>query len=183
MEADEYESTKSETLKQLEEFHASLSKLMARDAFRAHGCTACLPGDARAGWGHDAGGQSGQRAAGHRRGHLQGVQDTRGTGRASARRQSQLTAAAAQVIKLFALKQPAQLRQRLEQLQARARRSCNASRAPLLTLPPPTQRDKKLGKITKADATQQAMEILTALQKLGDEVRGSLAHLCMMHAA
>jgi hypothetical protein len=30
MEADEYESTKSETLKQLEEFHASLSRMMAR---------------------------------------------------------------------------------------------------------------------------------------------------------
>ena len=33
------------------------------------------------------------------------------------------------------------------------------------------QRDKKLGKITKAEATQQAIEILAALQKLGDEVR------------
>jgi hypothetical protein len=32
MEADEYESTKSETLKQLEEFHASLSRLMVRHA-------------------------------------------------------------------------------------------------------------------------------------------------------
>ena len=30
MDAAEYESTKSETLKQLEEFHASLSRLMAR---------------------------------------------------------------------------------------------------------------------------------------------------------
>ena len=32
MEAEEYESAKSETLKQLEEFHASLSRLMARSA-------------------------------------------------------------------------------------------------------------------------------------------------------
>jgi hypothetical protein len=40
MEAEEYESTKSETLKQLEEFHASLSRLMVRDAFPAHGCIA-----------------------------------------------------------------------------------------------------------------------------------------------
>ena len=32
MEAEEYESAKSETLKQLEEFHASLSRLMARCA-------------------------------------------------------------------------------------------------------------------------------------------------------
>ena len=32
MEAEEYESAKSETLKQLEEFHASLSRLMARPA-------------------------------------------------------------------------------------------------------------------------------------------------------
>jgi hypothetical protein len=30
MEAEEYENTKAETLKQLEEFHASLSRLMAR---------------------------------------------------------------------------------------------------------------------------------------------------------
>jgi hypothetical protein len=88
-----------------------------------------------------------------------------------------LTAAAEQVIKLFALKQPAQLRQRLEQLQARRRRASNALASALLT-PCPVQRDKKLGKITKADATQQAMEILTALQKLGDEARGLLLDAC-----
>jgi len=34
IDAEEYESTKSETLKQLEEFHASLSRLMARAATR-----------------------------------------------------------------------------------------------------------------------------------------------------
>ena len=49
------------------------------------------------------------------------------------RLQSQLTAAFAQVIKLFALKQPAQLRQRLEQLQARARRGMG--RASLALMP------------------------------------------------
>lgn len=41
--------------------------------------------------------------------------------------------------------------------------------------PVPAQRDKKLGKITKAAATQQAIEILAALQKLGDEVRAAAA--------
>ena len=48
-----------------------------------------------------------------------------------------LTDAAAQVIKLFALKQPAQLRQRLEQLQARARRraGCRALFALTPSLP------------------------------------------------
>jgi hypothetical protein len=51
-----------------------------------------------------------------------------------------------EVIKLFALAQPAGLRQRLAGL----------------------QRDKKLGKISKAAATAQALEILSALRKLGD---------------
>ena len=68
---------------------------------------------------------------------------------------------------MFALKQPAQLRQRLEQLQARPRIACrsqslHAPDARLLFC----QRDKKLGKITKASATQQAMEVLAALQRL-----------------
>lgn len=40
---------------------------------------------------------------------------------------------------------------------------------------PAAQRDKKLGKISKAGATQQAIEILAALQKLGDEVRATQA--------
>ena len=40
MDAEEYESTKSETLKQLEEFHASLSRLMARARERAHAACA-----------------------------------------------------------------------------------------------------------------------------------------------
>ena len=51
-----------------------------------------------------------------------------------------------EVIKLFALAQPKGLRERLAGL----------------------QRDKKLGKISKAAATEQALEILTALRKLGD---------------
>ena len=49
---------------------------------------------------------------------------------------------------MFALKQPAALRERLEQL----------------------QRDKKLGKITKAQAQQQGLEVLIALRRLGDTV-------------
>ena len=40
MDAEEYESTKSETLKQLEEFHASLSRLMVRAADCAHAACA-----------------------------------------------------------------------------------------------------------------------------------------------
>ncbi len=62
-----------------------------------------------------------------------------------------LRASHAQVIKLFALAQPAQLRQKLEQL----------------------QRDKKLGKVSKAAATEQALEVLTALKKLGDTARAA----------
>jgi len=51
-----------------------------------------------------------------------------------------------EVIKLFALREPGQLRQRLEQV----------------------QRDRKLGKLAQEAATQQAIEILAALQRLGD---------------
>ena len=119
MEPEEYESTKADTLKQLEEFHASLSRLMARSARKRPRLRATLTGWAPTGWGYDAGGQPRERAAGHLRGHLEGLQDTRGACSVSRCVPPQLTAAAAQVIKLFALKQPAQLRQRLEQLQAR----------------------------------------------------------------
>lgn len=51
-----------------------------------------------------------------------------------------------QVIKLFALAQPAQLRQKLEQV----------------------QRDKRLGKLDKQLATEQELEVLAALRRLGD---------------
>jgi hypothetical protein len=87
---------------------------------------------------------------------------------------------AAQILKMFALKQPAQLRQKLEQLQARAS-ACACSLALHVAhaeRPHAPQRDKKLGKITKASATQQASEILAALQKLGDEARDTHAFGC-----
>ena len=173
MEAEEYESAKSETLKQLEEFHASLSRLMARCAETP---TASCGAD------HPTCAQAGDMTLVDSLGSVQlaiaaaiskafKTPEARAAWRCVASRQ--LTTASAQVIKLFALKQPAQLRQRLEQLQARAMRraGCGALR---LT-PCPTQRDKKLGKITKAAATQQAIEILAALQKLGDEVRVAVA--------
>lgn len=54
-----------------------------------------------------------------------------------------------EVIRLFAKKQPGQLRERLVAL----------------------QRDHKLGRIAEATATQQTVEILMALRKLGDKVR------------
>jgi hypothetical protein len=60
-------------------------------------------------------------------------------------------AAAAQVIKMFALKQPAQLRERLAQL----------------------QREHQLGKVGNTPFAQQAVEILTALKKLKQTVRCS----------
>ena len=53
-----------------------------------------------------------------------------------------------EVIKMFAKKQPGQLRERLANL----------------------KRDVKLQKITDGVFNQQAVEILTALKKLGDEV-------------
>lgn len=95
-----------------------------------------------------------------------------------------------EVIKLFALKQPSQLRQRLDQLQVR-----NTHRRPVgpfllvfrgrhflldqggplwmrrLRPPPPQQRDKTLGKISKAQAQQQGLEVLIALKRLGDKAR------------
>jgi hypothetical protein len=55
-----------------------------------------------------------------------------------------------EVIKLFAKKQPGQLRNRLESL----------------------KRDVKLNKLTNAVYTQQAVEILTALKKLGETLTG-----------
>lgn len=64
-----------------------------------------------------------------------------------------------EVIKLFALAQPAGLRQRLAGL----------------------QRDKKLGKISKAAATAQALEILTALKKLGDALSEDEAFFLAEH--
>lgn len=53
-----------------------------------------------------------------------------------------------EILKLFALKQPAQLRERLSTL----------------------QRDHKLGKVTAAAYVAEAVEILTALKKLGGEL-------------
>lgn len=86
-----------------------------------------------------------------------------------------------EVIKLFALKQPSQLRQRLDQLQARfTATSEGGGKQPLLpaacarrmTPPfrPPPQRDKTLGKISKAQAQQQGLEVLIALKRLGDKL-------------
>jgi hypothetical protein len=98
MEADEYESTKSETLKQLEEFNASLSRLMVRAARRspsrrivvrslvrfcptARCALSRAPRRARAltwrapGGRHDAGGPPGWHAARHFSRNLQCVQD------------------------------------------------------------------------------------------------------------
>ena len=51
-----------------------------------------------------------------------------------------------QVIKLFALAQPTQLRHKLEQV----------------------QRDKRLGKLAKQVAEEQELEVLAALRRLGD---------------
>jgi hypothetical protein len=56
-----------------------------------------------------------------------------------------------EVIRLFAKKQPGQLRQRLTDL----------------------QRDQKMGKISGSTYTQQAVEILMALRKLGDKLTAS----------
>lgn len=53
-----------------------------------------------------------------------------------------------EVIRLFAKKQPGQLRQRLSEI----------------------SRDAKIGKIPKEVATEQSVEILTALKKLGDDL-------------
>lgn len=53
-----------------------------------------------------------------------------------------------EILKLFALKQPAQLRERLSTL----------------------QRDHKLGKVTAAAYVAEAVEILTVLKKLGGEL-------------
>ncbi|KAJ8021912.1 Protein LZIC [Holothuria leucospilota] len=53
-----------------------------------------------------------------------------------------------EVIRLFAKKQPGQLRQRLAEL----------------------QRDFKVGKLSEETYTQQAVEILTALKKLGEKL-------------
>ncbi|XP_006818110.1 protein LZIC-like [Saccoglossus kowalevskii] len=53
-----------------------------------------------------------------------------------------------EVIRLFAKKQPGQLRQRLSEI----------------------ERDTKVGKITQDVCTQQKVEILTALKKLGDKL-------------
>ncbi|KAK7094150.1 protein LZIC-like [Littorina saxatilis] len=53
-----------------------------------------------------------------------------------------------EVIRLFAKKQPGQLRQRLADI----------------------NRDAKIGKMPKEQATQQTVEILTALKKLGDKL-------------
>ncbi|XP_070561681.1 protein LZIC-like [Ptychodera flava] len=56
-----------------------------------------------------------------------------------------------EVIRLFAKKQPGQLRQRMAEI----------------------QRDNKVGKISQDVYTQQAVEILTALKKLGDQLTPS----------
>ena len=60
-----------------------------------------------------------------------------------------------EVIRMFAKKQPGQLRERLANL----------------------RRDVKLQKIPESVFTRQAVEILTALKKLGDEVRGGAVEM------
>lgn len=107
LEEGEYESTKEETLNQLAEMNASLTKLLAGDTTLVD--------------------------------HLGSVQLAIAAAISSAFQTPE-------VIKLFALREPAQLRQRLEQV----------------------QRDRKLGKLAKEAATQQLIEILAALQRLGD---------------
>ena len=56
-----------------------------------------------------------------------------------------------EVIRMFAKRQPGQLRQRLNDL----------------------QRDSKIGKISNDVYTQQAVEILAALKRLGEKVKPS----------
>jgi len=55
-----------------------------------------------------------------------------------------------EVIRMFAKKQPGQLRQRLAEI----------------------ERDLKIGKLPYEEATQQKVEILTALKKLGEQLSG-----------
>ena len=64
-----------------------------------------------------------------------------------------------EVIKLFALKQPGQLRERLTVL----------------------QRDLKLGKVQRAKADQEMLEILAALRKLGSELTAEEAAYMQEH--
>ncbi|ELR13295.1 leucine zipper and CTNNBIP1 domain containing, putative [Acanthamoeba castellanii str. Neff] len=71
-----------------------------------------------------------------------------------------------EVIGLFAKKQPGQLRGRLDALKARA---------PLLPLLAGL-RDLKLGKLSSDAYTQQALEILTALKKLGETLSAEELH-------
>jgi Beta-catenin-interacting protein ICAT len=64
-----------------------------------------------------------------------------------------------EVINMFANKQPTQLRERLGDL----------------------QRDVKLGVIAKGDVTQQAVEILVALQQLGEKLSASELYYLEQH--
>jgi len=107
LERDEYEDTKKETLDQLEEFNASLSRLMSGDMTLVD--------------------------------HLGAMQLA-------------IQAAISQafqtpeVIRMFAKKQPGQLRTRLAEI----------------------ERDAKIGKLAMDVFSQQKVEILTALRKLGE---------------
>ena len=60
-----------------------------------------------------------------------------------------------EVIRMFAKRQPGQLRQRLNDL----------------------HRDSKIGKISEALFTQQVVEILAALKRLGEKVRVAVAQV------
>ena len=136
MEAEEWESTRVETLKQLEEFNASLSRMMARSRVlcacvccSAAGLTLvlCLP------------------CATTQAGDVTLV-DTLGGMKLAIQAAVSQAFKTPEVIKLFALAQPAQLRHKLEQV----------------------QRDKRLGKLAKQVAEEQELEVLAALRRLGD---------------
>ena len=74
-----------------------------------------------------------------------------------------------EVIRLFAKKEPGQLRQRLAGLQVRATmfNIYNHYYEPNTCM---FQRDVKLGKVSQDSYTQQAVEMLSALKKLGETV-------------
>eukprot|EP00695_Tsukubamonas_globosa_P004002 TRINITY_DN968_c0_g1_i1.p1 TRINITY_DN968_c0_g1~~TRINITY_DN968_c0_g1_i1.p1 ORF type:complete len:189 (+),score=76.46 TRINITY_DN968_c0_g1_i1:58-624(+) len=109
MEPDEYETTKKETLEQMQDFSRTLQKMMSGDV---------------------------------------SLVSELGSVRLAMQAAVSQAFKTPEVIKLFARKQPAQLRQRLATL----------------------QRDAKLKGIPQDVIAQQAVEILVALKKLGEEL-------------
>ena len=73
-----------------------------------------------------------------------------------------------EVIRLFAKKEPGQLRERLAGSSATMAVHC--ARLSLLTPTLEMDRDVKIGKISEEQRVEQKVEILTALRKLGDQV-------------